>query len=62
MAVRGIAAGAGTVLGGFLVLDQRGHVSGGGMQYDAWKWAGVIDPVGVEGIARASSRFPKPHY
>jgi hypothetical protein len=29
---------------------------------DAWKWAGVIDPVGVEGIARASSRFPKPHY
>ena len=30
MAVRGIAAGAGTVLGGFLVLDQRGHGDGGG--------------------------------
>ena len=32
MAVRGIAAGAGTVFGGFLVLDQRGH-GGSGMRY-----------------------------
>ena len=29
MAVRGIAARAGAVLGGFLVLDQRGHGGSG---------------------------------
>jgi hypothetical protein len=33
VAVRGIAAGAGTVLSGFLVLDQRGHGGGGEMRY-----------------------------
>ena len=33
MAVRGIAAGAGAVFGGFLVLDQRGHGDGSGMRY-----------------------------
>jgi hypothetical protein len=29
----GIAAGAGAVLGGFLVLDQRGYGGGGRMRY-----------------------------
>jgi hypothetical protein len=32
VAVRGIAAGAGAVLGGFLGLDQRGH-GASGMRY-----------------------------
>jgi hypothetical protein len=32
VAVRGIAAGAGTVLEGFLMLDQRGY-NDGGMRY-----------------------------
>lgn len=30
--VRGIAVRAGAVLGGFLVLDKRGHDGGGGMR------------------------------
>lgn len=33
MGVKGIAAGAGAVLGGFLVLDKRRHGGDGGMRY-----------------------------
>jgi hypothetical protein len=33
VAIRGIAAGAGAVFGGFLMLDQRGHGGGSGMRY-----------------------------
>ena len=43
MAVRGIAAGAGAVFGGFLVLDQRGHSGGGGMRYERSSYSEVRD-------------------
>lgn len=33
MAVRGIAVGAGAVLGGFLVLNKRAHDGGGRIRY-----------------------------